>query len=186
MDEEELIKEHQPLIFLALKREHLFWKTQDELQDYIDAGYDGLLSGIRAYNDTKEVKQSTFYYTCIRNEMFKVITRKNRKKNSTYKTISLNVPITDVDEIVDLIPDDTNLEEEYILKERNDKLIEMINRLPIERDRYVIKMLFGLDGWEKLNASQIANKWGVNKNAIIHRKNRALRILWYRIKKEGL
>ena len=47
-------------------------------------------------------------------------------------------------------------------------------------------MMFGLDGWEQMSASEIARRWGVNKNAIISRKNRALRRLWYRIMKEDL
>ena len=71
-------------------------------------------------------------------------------------------------------------------KETKEKLIYYIDHLPIEKDRYVIKMMFGLDGWKQMNASQIARRWGVNKNAIISRKNRALRQLWYRIRKGGL
>ena len=82
MEENSLIEEHKGLIYLAIKENHIYWKTEDEYQDYIDAGYDGLLQGIRTYDTTKGIKPSTYYYTCIKNEMIKVITLKNRKKNS--------------------------------------------------------------------------------------------------------
>ena len=186
MEENNLILEHKGLIYLAIKEEHLYWKTQDEYQDFIDAGYDGLLKGIRTYNNTKGVKQSTYYYSCIKNEMFKVIQRKELKKNSI-KTVSLNKIVgSEEDELIDLIPDDVDIEREITIKERKEKLLYLVDHLPIAKDRYVIKMMYGLDGWEQMNASEIARRWRVNKNAIISRKNRALKILWYRIKKEGL
>ena len=46
--------------------------------------------------------------------------------------------------------------------------------------------MYGLDGYEQLSASEIARRWGVSKNAIIQRKNKALNILYYKIRKEGL
>ena len=187
MEENSLIEEHKGLIYLAIKENHIYWRTEDEYQDYIDAGYDGLLQGIRTYDTTKGIKPSTYYYTCIKNEMIKVITLKNRKKNSM-KTVSLNTLVDDLDgtELIDLIPGSVDIEQEILDKETKEKLIYYIDHLPIEKDRYVIKMMFGLDGWKQMNASQIARRWGVNKNAIISRKNRALRRLWYRIRKEDL
>ena len=184
-NEEEIIKKQTPLIYLAIKKEHLYWKTEDEFQDFVDAGYDGLLKGIRNYDDTKGVKASTFYYTCIRHEMHKVIYKKNLKKNSM-KTISLNTMITGQDEIGDLIPSDYDLESTIVQRIESERLIDLVDHLPIPRDRYVIKYLFGLDGYKEMSATKLAERWGVNKNAIIHRKNRALRQLWIRIKKDGL
>ena len=187
MEENNLILEHKGLIYLAIKEEHLYWKTQDEYQDFIDAGYDGLLKGIRTYDTSKGIKPSTYYYKCIKHEMIKVIQRKELKKNSM-KTISLNksVGYEEVEELIDLIPDDIDIEQEITKNERNERLLYLVDHLPIAKDRYVIKMMFGLDGWEQMSASEIARRWGVNKNAIISRKNRALRRLWYRIMKEDL
>lgn len=185
--EDDLIVEHRGLIFLAIKNEHFYWKTDDEFQDFVDAGYDGLLQGIRTYDPNKNIKESTYYYTCIKNEMIKVITNKHRIKNQA-KVVSLNTLVSDMEdtELIDLIPSTTDVEQEVFTMVRNERLIELINRLPIEKDRYVIKMMFGLDGWTQMSASAIARRWGVNKNSIIERKNRALRQLWYRIRNEGL
>ena len=91
-NENDLIEKHKALIFMAIKKEHLHWKTQDEYQDFIDAGYDGLLNGIRTFNPDKGFKESSYFYVCIRHEMIKVIVRKNNEKNSV-KVSSLNIPI---------------------------------------------------------------------------------------------
>lgn len=184
MDEEQEVKDQTPLIYIALKNEKLYWKNEDEKQEFVDAGYDGLIKGIRSYDITKGIKKSTYYYRCIKYEMFHVIAKKQRKKR-TAKVVSLNYEIND-EELQDFIPSATNLEEDIIQKEKNEQLLDLVNTLPIAKDRYVIKMMFGLDGFEQLSASEIARRWGVNKNAIIQRKNRALRILNYKIRNSGL
>ena len=185
--EDELINEHKGLIYLAIKEEHLYWRTQDEYQEFIDAGYDGLLKGIRTYDESKGIKPSTYYYTCIKHEMLRVIQVKEYKKNSM-KTVSLNTLIDKLDytELIDMIPSDVNIEQELLNKEQKERLMYHIDHLPNERDRLVIKMLYGLDGFETTNISGIARKWGVNKNAIIHRRNRALNRLWLKIRNDSL
>ena len=104
MMENDLILKHKGLIYLAIKKEHLHWKTQDEYQNFVDAGYDGLLNGIRTFNPDKGFKESSYYYACIRNEMIKVIVRKNNEKNSV-KVSSLNTLVENDIEIIELIPD---------------------------------------------------------------------------------
>ena len=185
-NEEQEYLENRGLIGIAFKQMHLYFRTQDDYQDYTDAGTDGLLRGIRTFDENREVKKSTYYYTCIRNEIHKKIVEKNRLKNQ--RLVSLNQIANDLDgtELIDLIPGSVDIEQEIMDNETKEKLIYYIDHLPIEKDRYVIKMMFGLDGWKQMNASQIARRWGVNKNAIISRKNRALRQLWYRLRKGGL
>lgn len=184
MMENDLILKHKGLIYLAIKKEHLHWKTQDEYQDFVDAGYDGLLNGIRTFNPDKGFKESSYYYACIRHEMIKVIVRKNNEKNSV-KVSSLNIPVENDIEIIELIPDIIDIEKEVFDNIRNEKLLGYVNQLK-PKDRYVIKMLFGLDGWKQTTAIEIARRWGVNKNTITARRDRALNNLLKRIKKEGL
>ena len=187
MEENNLIIENKGLIYLAIKEEHLYWKTQDEYQDFIDAGYDGLLNGIRTYNKDLGIKPSTYYYSCIKHEMIKVIQRKELRKNSI-KTVSLNKTVgqDEIEELIDLIPDEVDLEQELQKQEQNERLHYLVDHLPKPKDRLVIKMIFGLDGWEQMSASEIARRWGVNKNTIIQRKNRALRKLWFKMQKEDI
>lgn len=186
MSEEELIVKHKGLIFLAIKEMRLYWKTQDEYQDFVDAGYDGLLNGIRSYNKDKGIKPSTYYFTCIKHEIGKTIQRKTRKR-CTGKVISLNLQINEVDdELIDIIASDVDIQKEVEDKLLAERIVEIVEELPIEKDIEVIKHNFGLDGYKQVSCSELARMWGVNKNSIIFRKNRALRQLWRMLKEEDI
>lgn len=186
MDEDKLIEQNKGLIFLAIKQMHLYWKTQDEYQDFIDAGYDGLLNGIRSYNKEKGIKPSTYYFTCIKHEIGKIIQRKNRKR-CTGKVVSLNLQINEMnDELIDIIASDVDIQKEVEDKLLAERIVEIVEELPIEKDIEVIKHTFGLDGYRQISCSELAKQWGVNKNSIIFRKNRALRQLWRMLKEEDI
>ena len=167
MSEEELILKHKGLIFLAIKEMHLYWKTQDEYQDFVDAGYDGLLNGIRSYNKEKGIRPSTYYFTCIKHEIGKTLQRKTRKR-CTGKVISLNLQINEVDdELIDIIASDVDIQKEVEDKLLAERIVEIVEELPIEKDIEVIKHNFGLDGYKQVSCSELARMWGVNKNSII-------------------
>ena len=68
-NEDELVKKYERLIYLALKNKHIYWKTNDEFQDYIDSGYDGLIKGIRTFDEAKGIKESSYVYICIETEI---------------------------------------------------------------------------------------------------------------------
>lgn len=181
MNEEDEYIQNKGLIFLAIKKMHLYWKTPDERQDIEDAGTDGLLQGIRTYSEDKGYKKSTYYYTCIKNEISKMLYLKTMQKR-TADVVSLNKEISEEFELLELIPGETNLEAEALNKEKAKILNELVDSLPIEKDREVIRYRYGLKGYPVLNGEQIGKKWGVNKNAIYHRERRALVQLWLRIR----
>lgn len=189
MDENEEILQNKDLIFYTIKKMHLYWKTDDEFQEYVDAGYDGLLRGIRNYVEDKGVKKSTYYYTCIKFAICTIIAKKNREKEKMHRTaLSLNVSVDDLNEneVIELIPSDYDIEEEMLKKDRLETIIKKINKLPIEKDRHVIKYLFGLDGYPLKNCNEIARMWNVDKNVICVRRDRALKILREKLKGEEL
>lgn len=186
MDENEKYLQYKGLIFLAIKKKNIYYKTEDEFQEYVDVGTDGLLKGIRTYDNTKGVKESTYVYKCIETEIKKKVYLKTMKKR-TGKVVSLNKVATDTgDEIIDLIASDVDVEKEVEDKIIGERIVEIIDTLPIKKDQEVVKFCYGLDKHEQLNCSQLARKWGVNKNAIITRKNRAIKKLWIKLKEEGI
>ena len=185
MEENNLILEHKGLIYLAIKENHIYWKNEDEYQDFIDAGYDGLLQGIRTYDTTKGIKPSTYYYTCIKNEMIKVITLKNRKKNSI-KTVSLNTVIGIDTELQDYIPSEENIETKIEKKIRDEEIVKIVNRIHKEKDKELIKDLYGIDNHKEKTVDEIANELGVSNKRIYDRKKRLLGILWRKLKEEDI
>lgn len=187
MDENEKYLQYKGLIFLAIKNKHIYWKTEDEFQEYIDYGTDGLLKGIRTYDNTKGTKESTYVYKCIETEIKKKVYLQQAKKR-TGKLVSLNKEIPETgDEIQDYIPSDIDVEKEVIDKLMSERLVEIIDEnIKIGKDREVIKYAYGLDNHKETNCSQLAKQWGVNKNAIITRKNRAIKQLWKKVKEEEI
>ena len=51
MDENEKYLQYKALINLAIKNLHIYWKTEDEFREYDDAGVDGIIKGIRTYEN---------------------------------------------------------------------------------------------------------------------------------------
>ena len=185
-NEDELVKKYERLIYLAIKNKHIYWKTNDEFQDYIDSGYDGIIKGIRTFDSTKGVKESTYVYNCIATEIKRRIYTNTMVKRKT-KTVSLNLILNDDgDEMIDLIPSDYDMEQVVEDNIRNDKLLALVNKLSKEKQREVIKNLYGLEGKEPISASELGRRWNCSKSNIIAIKNRALRILWYKIRNYGL
>ncbi len=185
MDEEKLYLEHKPLIYMAMKRKHLFYETEDEFQEYYDAGLDGLLRGIRTFDENKGYKISTYLYKCILNELSHKLTIKNMKKrkNEYGRDISLNrlVDFNDDEsgEFGDFIPDpNVDIEKELEDNLEKERLIYSVNKLQNEKDKLVIKMYYGIDGYEERKSyERVAEELGVSRECINQRLHRALKRL---------
>lgn len=185
MNEEEEYIKNKPLINLAFKQLNLHYHSTYEFEEYNDAGLDGLLQGIRTYDESKGVKKSTYYYACIRNEINKLIYQKQMQKRKAI-VISINTPLNeDGDELLDILPSKVNIEKEIEESIRNEKLLDLVNELA-PKDREIIKYSFGLDGYEKMSTRQIGMLFKNHHNAIAQRRTKALRQLWYKIKNNGL
>lgn len=183
MTNEDVIQ-FEKFIFMAMKRLHIHWNTEEEHQEYIDCGYDGILKGLSKYDASLGFQKSTFVYKCIETEIKRKIYLNQMKKRIT-KVVSLNTEIEE-GELIDLIPDDIDIEEQVTKKLMIEKVKELVNLLPKEKDRQVITLLYGLDGNKPLTIRATAKVMGVNRNAIASRKNKILKTLQEKIKKEGL
>ena len=183
-NEEKEYLENRGLIGIAFKQMHLYFRTQDDYQDYTDAGTDGLLRGIRTFDENKGVKKSTYYYTCIRNEIHTKIVEKNRLKNQRH--VSLNQIANDLDgtELIEVIPSEENIEEEIIEKGYVEYIAKQVESIKIKKDREVIKYYYGLNGYPRKNCVEIAKLLGVSSQSINVRKIRALNELRKKLEKE--
>lgn len=182
--EEQMILDNISLIYMCIKNLHLYYQTEDEFQAYYDAGLDGLIKGTRKYDESKDIKSSTFLYACIKNEILHLVTTKNYQKNKNKfgKDISLNFTINDdsnkLTEFGDLIPDlETNIELEIEKKLESERLLDAVNNLKNEKDKLVIKMYYGLDGYEPGTYESVGKCLGVTREMIRVRIKRGLKDL---------
>lgn len=175
--EEEMILDNRPLIYKMIKDLHIKYRNEDEFQEYYDAGLDGLIKGVRSYDETKG-KISTWCIPCIRNEMLHLMTTKNYKKNKNEFGLDLSlysvIPGSDDLEIIDTIEDSRiNIETELENKLESERLLAAVNQLKNEKDKLVIKMYYGLDGYEPGTYESVGKYLNVTKEMIRVRLNRA-------------
>ena len=164
---EQIIKNYNKIIGFVLKNMNLLHKS-DEL---FDVGMVGFVRGINTYDETKNIKYSTYLYECIKNEILRYL---EHEKNN--KTISLNTIIGEDTELLDMIPSYELYDENLYL----DEILYVINRrlsFLNERDEIVFKHLYGLDGYKKLETIEIAKKFGTSKQNIQRIKEKVIRIL---------
>lgn len=182
VDEGKEFQDNLGLIHLAIKNLHIYWKNNDEHQEYIDAATDGLLRAIRTYDSSRGIKKSTYYYKCISIGIKQRLYIKQEKKRKV-EVVSLNQQL-ESDELIDFMVSDIDVEKMMLDKERREMILEAVNSLPIKKDREVVKYLYGLDGYPLINGQQLSKLLGLNKNSIYQRRNRALGKLWRIIKNE--
>lgn len=182
MYDEKLVTDNLALINLMIKKMNCKWETEDEYQNYYDYGLEGLIRGAKTYDKSKG-NPSTYLCKCIANNIQRTfyLNTMPKRNNPAGCDLSLNYEvyegdnINDFTEFGDMIPDpNVNVEEEVdkILEKEN--VLYAVNHLKNEKDIIVIKMYYGLDGYEETKSfEKIAAKFGVTGSAIFSRIKRA-------------
>lgn len=169
-DNDILIEKHKKLIYLAIKKLHLSWRTEDEFQEYYDSGLLGLINGARTYSFDKG-KESTYLYTCIKNMICRCMYQNgqfNRKINYIQK-LSLDSTAYDNDDglIAEIIPDQSiNIEKEVENKMMLENIIKIAEKL-LNNDNFAIfKKYYGLDGSPPKNIITLAKEYNCTRENI--------------------
>lgn len=177
--EEQLIIDNIKLIYKVINDLKVYYATEDEYQEHYDNGLLGLINGSKKYDGS--AKPSTYLYTCIKNEIYKGIRRKNAKRriNDKGSDLSLNKVILNSNykesELQDLIEDkNTNIEKEIEDKINLELIIKAIDKLKNKKDILAIKMYFELDGHTGGTYEEVARQMNVSRNWIYSRIHRAI------------
>ena len=175
----QLLIEHNLRLVVFISRR--FENTGICLEDLISIGTIGLIKAISTYRRDKNIKLATYASRCIENEILMYI-----RKISNQKTeVSLDEPInTDYDGNELLLSDILGTEEDMILKPLEDDvdirvLRQAVRELP-PREREIILMRFGLEGYQELTQKEVAVKMGISQSYI----SRLEKKIMQRLKKE--
>ena len=177
--EEKLILDNIPLIYLAIKNMHLYWKTEDEFQEYYDAGLEGLIRGAKKYDGS--TKPSTYLYKCIKNMICRsiMLSETDKRKINKEAMISLDQCVDYENETTfgELIASEYNLEEEVEKELQLQAIVKELDSMKNKRDALCIKLYYGLEGRTPLTYKQIAEKLGVTQEMVRQRVSRGLKKL---------
>ena len=165
---EQLIHAHLPLVVRVAK---IYMPPCDEIMDLIQEGNIGLIYAVDKFDPTRGTKFSTYAFFWINKHIQRFL---NHEPDAL---VSLDTELTDSSEYLllsDTIADrptilggqtiphiDTKIEHE----ELQSKVREMLSHLP-EREREVLRLLYGLDNYPVLSRNEVAQIIGVTPQFI--------------------
>ena len=167
-----LIEHNLRLVVFISKR---FENTGVNIEDLISIGSIGLIKAISTYRTDKNIKLATYASRCIENEILMYI----RKISNQRTEVSLDEPINmDYDGNELLLSDILGTDEDMILRSMEDDvdiclLKEAVNCLP-EREREIVFLRFGLNGYKELTQKEVAVKLGISQSYISRLEKRIM------------
>lgn len=178
-EQDKMIINNIPLIHKVIKDLHCIYKTDDEYQEYYDYGLEGLINGVKSY-DNNVSKPGTYLYTCIKNMIVRCfqLSEMDKRKINKIAKVSMNELISNdgkETELGEIIGDERiNIEEEVEKKLQIEAIIRELNSMKNKKDALAIKMYYGLDGYLPKTYEEIGKEFGVTREMIRVRINRAL------------
>lgn len=160
-----LIERNLRLVSHIVKK---YQQPDEPQEDLISIGTIGLIKAITTFNPIKNNKLGTYAARCIENEILMYF----RSKKKISKDISLYEPIgTDHEgneiQIFDIIEaDDNDLHFKVILKDEIKLLYKKIESELTPRERYVLKLRYGLYGEDEYTQREIANILGISRSYV--------------------
>ena len=125
------------------------------------------MKAINSYNLDKNIKLATYASRCIENEILMFLRKNNRIKTE----ISIDEPINTDSEGNDLsLGDILGTDNDSIFKsiEENDNkkvLMQAIQKLN-KREKTIMQLRYGFDGYEELTQKEVADKLGISQSYI--------------------
>ena len=175
-----LIEHNLRLVVFIARR---FENTGVNLEDLISIGTIGLIKAVGTYRRDKNIKLATYASRCIENEILMHI----RKIANQKSEVSLDEPINmDYDGNELLLSDILGTDEDVVssaLEEDVDLhlLRQALRELP-QREREIVLMRYGLEGYKELTQKEVAQKMGISQSYISRLEKRIMQ----RLKKEIL
>lgn len=173
-----LIEHNLRLVVYIAKR---FENTGIGFEDLTSIGTIGLIKAVKTYKLDKNIKFATYASRCIENEILMYI-RKNANRRIE---ISIDEPLnTDWDGNELLLSDVLGTEEDLVYRdiekeEDNKTLNDAISKLN-KRERTIIYMRFGLNGYEEKTQKEVADILGISQSYI----SRLEKKIFNRLRKE--
>ena len=167
-----LIEHNLRLVVYIARR---FENTGVNLEDLISIGTIGLIKAIGTFDPGKNIKIATYASRCIENEILMFL----RKKSSHRTEVSIDEPLnTDWDGNELLLSDVLGTDGDEVMKPIEDDverqlLMEAVGRLD-DRERTIILMRFGLDGYDELTQKEVAELLGISQSYISRLEKRII------------
>lgn len=128
-----LIEENMSLVYhIANKYFYNYW----DIEELIGEGFIGLIRAAEKFDSSKDLKFTTFAYTCIYNEMCKYIAIQNYDcRRANIGTFSVDKKLYDDNEVLTM-KELLECDEDYSVASVN-SLLDLIDRFKIKNARFI-------------------------------------------------
>lgn len=167
-----LIEHNLRLVAHIIKKYYSNARDQDDL---ISIGTIGLIKAVSTFNSNKGTRLATYAARCIENEILMYF--RNQKKSS--QDISISDPIdTDKDgnqlTLMDVVSCDDTVLDDVDLKIKSERLHHYIQTVLDGRERLIIQMRYGIDGYSPKTQREVAEKLNISRSYVSRIEKKAL------------
>ena len=159
-----LIERNLRLVVYIAKK---FESAGINIEDLISIGTIGLMKAINSYNLDKNIKLATYASRCIENEILMYLRKNNRIKTE----VSIDEPINTDSEgndlsLADILGTDNDSIFKSIEDEDNKKVLMSAIKKLNSREKIIMQLRYGFDGYEELTQKEVADKLGISQSYI--------------------
>ncbi len=144
-----LVLDNEKLVYYVIKKLGI----NKDKDNFYDIGMIGLCKAARSFDSKSDTKFSTYAISCIKHEIYNYGNKKVNKQ--WFNMLSLNTDATGYGaDVIELIPDNIDVENSVIEKETYKELYNAINQLS-DIEQFVINHTYGLNGCSVLTQKTI-------------------------------
>lgn len=176
--EDDIFKKYEPVVnFYAKRYSHLVEGKGIDFNDLYLEGLIGVNSAIKNYKEQKDIKFSTFVFTCIKRKIITAVKNANRKKHSILnESYSIDYHNEDDDKngFQNLIYDTTgSIEDLLVSKEDSMVFNKMINQELTDFEKQVYDLR--INGFSHTEICKLLDKTPKSVEAVLYRIRLKLR-----------
>ncbi|MBR5272698.1 MAG: RNA polymerase sporulation sigma factor SigE [Clostridia bacterium] len=166
-----IVRNLRLVVYIARK----FETSGTNIEDLISIGTIGLIKAVNTFRPEKKIKLATYASRCIENEILMYLRKVSLKKSE----ISIDEPLNvdwDGNELLlsDVLGSDENIVSMDMEADDERKLLcKLIERLK-SRERVIMEMRFGLNGYEEHTQKEVADILGISQSYISRLEKRII------------
>lgn len=146
------------------------YRSFPNYEDLVQEGFIGLVKAVRRFDHTRFPNFFVFSEQWIRHSVKRAASRFDVVYNPD-KTRVVYAEPSEVSKEEEQVVDTP--EEQFFTMERNERIAEVLGELP-ERDREIVKRIFGLDGYKPQTLREIGPLFDLTHERIRQIKNKAI------------
>ena len=167
-----LIEHNLRLVSHIIKKYYSSYPEQDEL---LSIGSIGLIKAIDSFKTDRGTRFATYGAKCIQNEILMYF----RSFKKTSMEVSINETI-DIDKdgnpltYLDIIRDEERIAEDIELRTHIKKLLILVDKILLGREKEIIVLRYGLKGYEPMTQKEVASHLKISRSYVSRIEKKAL------------